>query len=159
MKLREYTKEDLSWILPLEKIAWTSSTTPAPHVGDRSAEEFLERNAFDEVLVAEVNGKPVGIIGYRQYYPFPAGDHIRALDITVKPEFRRQGYGLEMLELIKKHAEEDGIKKLTLRVLSTNPGALALYKKAGFKVEGHLEKEFFIDGQYVDDTALFYWVK
>lgn len=159
MQLRPYTKEDLSWLLPLEKIAWTDKTTPAVNVGERSAEEFLARNAFNELYVAEVDGTPVGVVGYRQYYPFPAGDHIRALDIAVLPEFQRHGYALEMLDQIKAVAKKEGILKLTLRVLSTNPGALALYLKAGFKVEGQYEKEFIIDGQFVADTALYYFVE
>ena len=41
-----------------------------------------------------------------------------------------------------------------VRVLAHNEAAVRLYEQAGFVVEGVLRGEFFLDGQYVDDTLM-----
>jgi ribosomal protein S18 acetylase RimI-like enzyme len=55
-------------------------------------------------------------------------------------------------------AKSRGFQKLTLTVMSTNPAALALYRRAGFVEEGCLKGEFLIDGQAVDDIFLSKWL-
>ena len=47
---------------------------------------------------------------------------------------------------------ERGTRKLTLRVLSTNTAAIALYERLGFTREGVLHGEFIIKGRDVDDV-------
>lgn len=50
------------------------------------------------------------------------------------------GYGFRMLNL----------NRIALNVLKTNPRAIALYKKIGFREEGLLRKSQFKNGEYVD---------
>ena len=42
--------------------------------------------------------------------------------------------------------------------MGSNPAALVLYNKLGFVEEGRLKKEFFIDGDYVDDCFLAFYL-
>jgi RimJ/RimL family protein N-acetyltransferase len=47
-----------------------------------------------------------------------------------------------------------GARKLTLRVLSSNAIARALYESCGFEVEGILRETFLLEGRYVDDVLM-----
>ena len=42
--------------------------------------------------------------------------------------------------------------------MGSNPAALKLYNKLGFVEEGRLKKEFFIDGEYIDDYILTFYL-
>lgn len=55
--------------------------------------------------------------------------------IIVNDEMRGQGYGTEMLQLIKEHVFSRGqAEKIELRVFDVNEAAVRCYRKAGFKV-------------------------
>ena len=55
-------------------------------------------------------------------------------------------------------AKKEGFKKITIQVMGSNPAALKLYNKLGFVEEGRLKKEFFIDGEYIDDCILAFYL-
>lgn len=60
-----------------------------------------------------------------------------------------------MLLVAAEHRVRDrGMRKLTLRVLSTNRAAISLYERLGFTREGDLREEFLINGSYVDDILM-----
>jgi RimJ/RimL family protein N-acetyltransferase len=59
-----------------------------------------------------------------------------------------------LLDAAEKQMRERGLRKLTLRVLSSNPGAIRLYERHGFTREGTLLDEFRINGRYVDDVLM-----
>ena len=54
----------------------------------------------------------------------------------------------------ERRARDRGARKLSLHVLSTNPGAMRLYTRLGFEQEGVLRGEFLIEGRYVNDILL-----
>ena len=74
--------------------------------------------------------------------------------LAVDPSAQRQGIARTLIDGAIAQARRDGVRRLRLRVLSTNPGARALYARAGFRVEGILEDEFVIDGERVDDVLM-----
>ena len=51
-------------------------------------------------------------------------------------------------------ARDHGARKLTLRVLASNPGAVHVYRRAGFVEEGRLTGLFLLEGRYVDDLLM-----
>ena len=55
-------------------------------------------------------------------------------------------------------ARSRGGRKLSLRVLSTNPTAIGLYESEGFVVEGVLRGEFVLEGREVDDVLMARWL-
>lgn len=57
-------------------------------------------------------------------------------ELAVKEEHRNKGAGTALLEYGKDLAKKAGLKKYTLDVYKTNPNALRLYKRQGFKVTG-----------------------
>lgn len=61
---------------------------------------------------------------------------------------------MALIEALADRARGADIRRLTLRVLSTNAPARALYKRAGFEVEGVLREAFWLEGAYVDDVLM-----
>lgn len=54
--------------------------------------------------------------------------------VEIDPDYRRQGYGAEFLTMLLSALSASGIRKVILQVPDSNEAALALYKKAGFRI-------------------------
>lgn len=106
-------------------------------------------------LVAEINGTVVGYIRLKPPKALPENAHvIQVQGLAVHPAARRRGVAATLLTAAEQHLRVRGTQKLTLRVLSTNHAAIALYEQLGFAREGVLVAEFLIDGTYVDDVMM-----
>ena len=53
--------------------------------------------------------------------------------MAVIPEFRGQGVGTKLLSFARSHAQENGLRELSLIVFEQNTQAAALYDRFGFK--------------------------
>lgn len=96
----------------------------------------------------------MGYVGYSHPTTMPSNRHVYQLHIAVSPDYQQHGIGTRLLTEMKRIAADDGVRKLSLRVLSTNQAAIAFYKRFGFRVQGVLVEEFWLDGQYVDDILM-----
>jgi [ribosomal protein S18]-alanine N-acetyltransferase len=67
--------------------------------------------------------------------------------IAIHPDFRRRGIAAGLLRFIQSDASSSGIDKLCLEVRSTNDGAIALYRQAGFVVAGIRKGYYERDGE------------
>jgi ribosomal protein S18 acetylase RimI-like enzyme len=74
--------------------------------------------------------------------------------LAVDPAHQGQGFGRLLLEAAAAEARGRGARRLTLRVLSPNAAARALYDAAGFAVEGTLREQFHLEDAYVDDVLM-----
>jgi len=87
---------------------------------------------------------------------FEGGDRSRIrhggeFGISVLQEFAGKGVGRAMLEMLIAWAEQSGvIRKLDLRVRSDNLGAIRLYERLGWKIEGLITRDLCIDGVFHD---------
>jgi len=109
----------------------------------------------EQVLVAEQAGRIAGYVRVARASPLPSHAHVRQINgIAVDPALRRLGIGRTLLDAACELAGSQGARRITLRVLSTNPAARRLYATAGFAVEGVLPGEFHIAGRYVDDVLM-----
>ena len=62
-----------------------------------------------------------------------------------------KGIGSEVCRLVLNYAfEQLNQRKVSLTVYDNNPGAVRLYEKIGFQVEGRLRKHIYADGAYHD---------
>ena len=67
------------------------------------------------------------------------------------PEARGKGYGTEACRLLVEFAfRRMNLHKVHLYVLASNPRAKRAFEKAGFREEGLLRDEFYVDGSYRD---------
>ena len=71
------------------------------------------------------------------------------LGISVQKEYWGLGIGRSLMAVAMEWARENNIKKITLKVDSSNYPAVALYESLGFEVEGRLLKDKYMsDGSY-----------
>jgi ribosomal protein S18 acetylase RimI-like enzyme len=107
------------------------------------------------VLVATDEGELIGYLVRGPWLQLESAAHVAEVrGIAVAPDRQGEGIGARLLEAAIERAREEGIRKLVLRVLSSNPGARRLYERRGFVVEGTIRGAFLIDGAYVDDLLM-----
>lgn len=81
--------------------------------------------------------------------------HVASLSMAVDPAHRRRGIGDRLLGRLLEAAERwYGWLRIELGVHADNAGAIALYRKHGFELEGRQRDAVFTDGQFVDVLAM-----
>lgn len=93
---------------------------------------LMEGLDFAKAYVCEKNNKTVGYILLALTYSNEAGGMVVWLDeIYVKPEFRSQGIGSELIDfVIEKYKNK--ISRFRLEITESNMGAKKLYLSKGF---------------------------
>lgn len=86
-----------------------------------------------ECLVAEGEG---AISGFALGYPDARGAHVVTLD--VHPSARRRGLGRELLQRLLERLAAAGADRAILEVDVRNSGAIAFYRRLGFRRAGRL---------------------
>lgn len=156
--MRPARRRDDAALAHLDATAW-SAESGFPSVINRVAEAggtfFSADNPPDAFLVAELAGNVVGYIRLKPPTPLPENAHVLQVQgLAVHPGARRRGIAGMLLAAAERRSRERGKRKLSLRVLSTNTAAIALYERLGFAREGVLRDEFIINGSYVDDIVM-----
>lgn len=146
---------DASRLMELDALVWDNRTSPST-MAWASREKYLQQCPPGRQLVAGVEDELCGYLGFASPTAMSCHRHVYDIHIAVHPAYQRQGLGRRLIEAMKRLAAEQGIRKLSLRVLSTNPRAIAFYESCGFKQQGRLVAEYYIDGQYVDDILMWY---
>jgi ribosomal protein S18 acetylase RimI-like enzyme len=114
---------------------------------------FSAHRQPEDVLVAEEDDEVHGYVRLGRHLRLPINDHVLHLDaLAVEPGMRGRGFGTALVDAAVTEARRRGARKLGLRALSTNTGAIRLYERRGFRLEGRLREEFRLpDGSYADD--------
>lgn len=77
--------------------------------------------------------------------------HVGEFGISVRKVHWQKGIATFMLNYMMEWAEANSIlRKINLRVLAHNTGAIGLYEKLGFEREGILRSDFYLDDKYHD---------
>ena len=154
--MRPARQADQAALADLDAVAW-SAESGFPSVNGTGARDsfFDDRNPPEAHLVAELDGSVIGYIRLKPPTNLPENAHvIQVQGLAVHPGARRHGAAGSLLGAAETQLRGRGIRKLTLRVLSTNAAAIRLYERHGFAREGTLLEEFCIDGRYVDDILM-----
>ncbi len=110
------------------------------------------------ILVAEIDGKVVGVASLHPLNDSLRQSHVRALGITVAKSAHGCGVGTALMQGLLDWADQWAqVKRIELRINVDNLPAITLYKKFGFVEEGRLVGECFRAGQYVDVFAMARW--
>lgn len=116
-------------------------------------EEFIETISKQKnglFLVVELNGDIIGnlsFIGGKR----PRTSHTGEFGVSVLKEYWGKGIGSELIKYLIEWAKNNEIiSKINLRVRSDNYGAIHVYEKLGFKVEGTITRDLKIKDKYYD---------
>lgn len=157
--IRSSKRSDYLQLMAIENQIWHLGNTP--HVTTYETVEDYEKQYTEGsqlVAVAEENQQIAGFLGFHTPSSLAPHQKTWSIDVGVHPHAEGKGVGSALLTAIKALAAEQGIHKLSLRVLSTNPAAIHLYQKNGFEVEGRLKDEFLIEGKFIDDLFMAYFL-
>lgn len=127
-----------------------SQTLHLPHTDQAQWQERLQTKAGSHKLVAVLDGQVVGLIELAVEQAFRRR-HVGNIGLGVHPAFTRQGIGARLLAKAL-HLADDwlNLQRLELTVFTDNVGAIALYEKMGFEIEGTSRRYAFRAGVYED---------
>jgi diamine N-acetyltransferase len=114
---------------------------------------ILQRQLEEQPLVIEIKiadgWQAVGDVGL---FAIRIADRAAEIGIFIgEKTFWDQGYGAEVMSLMLKFGfKELNLNRIFLRVYETNLRGIRSYEKAGFKLEGRLRQDRFMDGKYID---------
>ncbi|MGH8792019.1 MAG: GNAT family N-acetyltransferase [Stackebrandtia sp.] len=156
VKVRPAAAEDDAALVDVEKTSWTSAEGfPSLREPDRTSFIDDDRNRLDVLFVAELDGE---VVGYIRLAPLAEVDEcahvLNVPGLAVAPRARGRGVAAAMLAFAEGLGRSRGARKIQLGVFSTNAGAVRVYERAGFEVEGRLRDQYRIDGEYVDAIVM-----
>lgn len=157
--IRLSERKDYPQLMAIENQIWHLGNTPQVTTYE-TVEDYQKQYTEGSQLVAraEESEEIAGFLGFHNPTGLTTHQKTWIVDVGVHPDAQGKGVGTALLTAIKLLAAEQGIHKLSLRVLSTNPAAIQLYQKNGFEIEGRLKDEFWMDAQFVDDLLMAYFV-
>jgi len=108
----------------------------------------------DVMLIAKTDGKIVGICSLNGNARKRIR-HCAKFAIAVDIEYSGMGIGKKMMEACINWARENRISRITLEVDTNNYGAISLYMKLGFEIEGTFKNDKLLpDGSYTNGYAM-----
>ena len=114
---------------------------------EEQSKQKLENDVF-HWLIENQEGAPVGSISTHDCNP-RYGTFSYGIDIP--PEYQRQGYASEAIQLVLKYYfEELRYQKVTVGIHANNPASIRLHEKLGFQHEGRVRRSYFTRGRYFD---------
>lgn len=104
----------------------------------------------DFINIALVSGEIIGVIWAER------GNYIRTrhsayIVVGIRKAYQGRGIGSEFFRKLDQWAMDTGVERLELTVDCPNETAIALYKKAGFEIEGIRHKSMKVNGQHLDE--------
>ena len=119
--------------------------------------QALGRNDHQFVAVAEDEAGGERIIGtaFLGVYENPRTRHSGGVGVMVHADCQRQGVGTRLMEALLDIADNWlMLARVELTVFVDNAGAIALYEKLGFAVEGTRRAAAIRNGRYMDEYMM-----
>lgn len=148
--IRPIKERDLSALLEIENMIWTNKNSPVLHYY-KSVDEYKEKIDGRIIFVAVEGDNVHGFVDVHHPTPLPSHKKQWMFGIGVHPERQSLGIGRLLLDYLKDTAANEGIHKISLRVMGQNTKAIQFYCKNGFIQEALFKDEFFINGSFCDD--------
>jgi len=97
-------------------------------------------------------GEVVGLLGFRPTFPdHPWVRHLVEFGMMTAQAYWGQGLGMNLLKIQEAVARRAGILRIEGYVRTRNERGVALYRRAGFEIEGTRRKAALIDGSFQDE--------
>ena len=105
-------------------------------------------------LVACVDDEVIGSVSLRTSNR-PRLRHARNIGMAVRDDWQGKGVGSALMRAALDLADNWlNLTRVELEVFTDNAGAIALYEKFGFEVEGTHRRHAFRNGEYVDSYSM-----
>lgn len=135
MLIRPARSEDIEEVLAL----WSVAEAEPTRTDDATSLELLLRHDPSSLLVAEVDGRPVGTVvsgwdGWR-------GSIYR---LAVHPEYRRQGLARRLLSEAESRLTKLGAKRMQAIVVASDHRAVGFWEASGW--DGQVDRLRFVKG-------------
>jgi len=102
------------------------------------------------VLVAEIKGKVAGFASLSRWSDRSAYDSTAETSLYVHKDFRKQGVGKQLLEVLVLEGENVGLHTLIARITDGNDQSIYLHERIGFTVIGTFREVGVKFGKYHD---------
>jgi ribosomal protein S18 acetylase RimI-like enzyme len=120
---------------------------------DRPVSAFAERLRSSVVFGAYIDGRVIGMAGFKQQQGARERHKAFVWGTYVEPDRRRQGVAAALMAAVLAAAAEV-VEQLTLCVVSDNAQAIALYRKLGFEIYGVEPRALKSGAGYTDEVLM-----
>ena len=155
--IRPATERDVSLIKEIYNEAILSSTatfdTEEKSVEDR-LDWFRAHKSIHPVIVAEMKSIVIGYASLSRWSERAAYDSTAETSLYVHKDFRKQGVGKQLLEVLVLEGEQLGLHSLIARITHGNEQSVYLHERLGFTVIGTLREVGEKFGAYHDVQML-----
>ena len=133
MEIRFARPEDIPCILGfIKELAFYEKTEDQVVATEELLQEWLFEKQKAEVLLAVVDGKPVGsALFFHNFSTFLGRAGIYLEDLYVQPAHRGRGYGKALLKRLAQITVERGCGRLEWACLDWNQPSIAFYRSLG----------------------------
>lgn len=115
-------------------------------------QDCIEKNTC-LMLVAKMNGKIVSQL-FLSVSLQPRLAHIGDIGISVSKQYWGMSIGTQMIVTAIEWAKRKKLTKLQLQVRTDNVGAIHLYRKLGFNIEGTISRAIKINDVFFDEFVM-----
>ena len=134
IKIREATESDFPQIVDLFKEF--AEFEKLPEKMTNSVERMEKEKEYFNCYVAEtIDFEIIGYVSYFFSYYTWIGKSLYMDDLYVKPEYRANGIGTQLIRKLIEFAEKTNCHKLRWQVSSWNKPAIDFYKKIGADID------------------------
>ncbi len=112
--------------------------------------EAIKKEDHSTIIVAEKDSRLIGFL-MAMGGSARRNSHSAYLVVGIARGHRGQGVGTKLFEELNRWAFNQNIRRLELTTVVKNEAGLALYKKAGFQIEGIKKRSLLINGEFVDE--------
>ena len=159
--LREYRAEDISalraWVNDGETTRYLGGAYRRPQTWEQT-EDWLNRRLNGDLggesfVIAEKDSQKY--LGQCDLMMIDSVARKAEIAIVLLPEARGKGIAAEALKLLLRYAFDVlNLNRVFLKCAAKNEAALRLYRRNGFREEGILRQDLYIDGEYEDAVLM-----
>ncbi len=81
--------------------------------------------------------------------------HVGSMGLSLRPQYREEGIGTELMRSLIDEARKLGLRLLTLSCFENNPRALHVYEKLGFMKSGVTPGAILYKGDYIGEVHFY----
>lgn len=136
VNLRKAEPSDMTAVLSLIKeLAAFENEPEAVEITEKQLREdgFGQTPSF-QAIVAEINGKVIGMALFYYRYSTWKGRTIHLEDLIVNESYRNKGIGAKLYAEVLRYAQAQGLKRVEWNVLDWNKVAIDFYESTGAKL-------------------------